>query len=297
MVSEATVCMAKIEDKYMKAFPYSSVNEFHRETIALAQHLNLPLNKLRKGIASRYGFNGIKPFEDYILKRSLLDSSTLPVYVINKGVEVFVVLFNALHYGIAGFDWYKNEVDAFNAFEKDRQSVIDNFPEDNQIVLVKVEVSSYENATDEIEGAQNELFDNHDGFRYPLSKNVWIDLIRHQNNIHTASLKPLLKEVVKNNYITDENGVLNSGDGAVHVTGAISLGIDDKDAKSPVIYVTFPRGFKDAGTVLSVKIKFNDMEAFSESKLVDSRLTSEALFTPSKGSFETWDGIIKELLG
>jgi hypothetical protein len=278
----------------MSTFPYTTISEFHRETFSLSKHLNIPLNKLRKGIAARYGFNGIKPFEDYILKRSLSGDETLPIYVINKGVEVFVVLFNALHYGSAGFDWYYNEVDALNAFENDRKHVINNFPEDNQVVLVKVEVSSYDNATDEIESVQDDIFDNHDGYRYPLAKNVWKDLIRHQDNDLTSSLKEFVCGVDVNNHLTDENGVLNSGDGAVRVSGMISLGLDD-GTKTPVIYVTFPRGFKDDGTVLSIKIKFNTMEAFNTAKLVDYRLKSEALFTPSEKSFIIWDNIIKAL--
>jgi hypothetical protein len=280
----------------MSTFPYASIADFHRETFSLSKHLNIPLNKLRKGISARYGFNGIKPFEDYILKRSLLGSSTLPTYVISKGVEVFVVLFNALGYGSAGFDWYYNEVDAFTAFEKDRQSVINNFPEENQIVLVKVEVSNYDNATDEIQSVQDEIFDNHDGFRYPLSKNVWIDLIRHQNNIHATSLKELVCDVDMKKHITDDCGVLVNGDGAVRITGMISLGFDDS-TKEPAIYITFPRSFKDEGVVLSVTIKFGDIDAFNTSKLVDSRLKSEALFMPSQSSFTIWDGIIKEMLG
>lgn len=279
----------------MNTFPYKTIAEFHRETFSLSKHLNIPLNKLRKGIAARYGFNGIKPFEGYILNRSLSSNETLPVYVINKGVEVFVVLFNALHYGTAGFDWYYNEVDALNAFENDRKHVINNFPEDNQIVLAKVEVSSYDNATDEIESTQDDIFDNHDGYRYPLAKNVWKDLIRHQDNDLATSLKELVCDVETNNYITDENGMLNNGNGAVRISGMISLGMDDRNKSLPVIYVTFPRDFKEVGAVLSFKIKFNDMESFYEAKLLDTRLSSEALFTPSKDSFVVWDSIIKDL--
>lgn len=123
---------------------------------------------------------------------------------------------------------------------------------------------------------------------------MWKDLIRHQDNDFPSSLKEFVYGVDVNNHLTDENGILSSGDGAVRISGMISLGLDC-DTKTPVIYVTFPRGFKGDEAVLSVKIKFNNMEAFNTAKLVDYRLQSEALFTPSEKSFIIWDNIIKGL--
>lgn len=279
----------------MKAFPYNSVNEFHSETIALAQHLNLPLNKLRKGIASRYGYQGIKPFEEAIVTASLTQNESLPTYVINKGVVVYVVLYNTFSMGSAGFDWYYKEADAFNAFEIERKAAIEMFPQTNQLVLAKVEVSSHSMATDEIEAEQDVIFDEHPGIRYPLAKNVWIDMVQHHNEVNNHSLKPFIKNIDVANYITDENGVVEEGMGALRTTGMIAAGMAGPDKSLPTLYITFPRGFTEDKMVSAVEITFKDTESFNESKNADSRLSSTGLFLASESSFAIWKEIIDEL--
>ncbi|MEM7504365.1 MAG: methyltransferase domain-containing protein, partial [Pseudomonadota bacterium] len=88
---------------------FADMQRFVRESARVARFSYIQTPYFWFPIEPHFGFPLIHWLPVPLRCKSLLDSSTLPVYVINKGVEVFVVLFNALHYGIAGFDWYKNE--------------------------------------------------------------------------------------------------------------------------------------------------------------------------------------------
>lgn len=168
-------------------YGFASVETFHQETLRLTEHLNIPLNKLRRGIAKRYGFQGIAPYEEKLTQFARHDPDAVPPFQLGSGKILYVIFYETLRLSSAGFVW-NTDKEAINKELASMMAFNHSVPRDenNQLLLTRIEMPwdmDEEEFTDCIDPYMDEIMLNHTGYRYPLTQpkfKQWV--ASHQEN-------------------------------------------------------------------------------------------------------------------
>ena len=143
---------------------YNDAAHFRNETQTQIKFLgNLPLNKYRKGIAERYGFKSIKPFEEELDK-----------------ITIWVVACET-HGSSGAYDWVYKKDDAKEHFSEEIKHAIKH---NTQVALFPFKIHKDTNRDDICEllevNAYAGLIDESDT-SYPYPKSVWKKIIEQYN--------------------------------------------------------------------------------------------------------------------
>lgn len=160
---------------------YTSLDGFLKDTQALSKHLNTPLNKLRRGVAARYGYKGIGAYESALLALASHDPDILPTYAIGRGVVLYVIIYETLQQTSHGFSYNKNKAAIGKEFaamcEYTRSASKDG---GNQVYLTRVELpfgTPEEEYSDLLADFTDRIMATHPGYCYPLSQSdyqAWV---------------------------------------------------------------------------------------------------------------------------
>jgi hypothetical protein len=180
---------------------YASVEHFRKETKIQAKFFKkLSLNEYRKAIAERYGFKGIKLFEESLGK-----------------IIVTVVAYETLD-SSGGFDWYELQEDALANYEHGK---IDDLEYNTQNAIFDVLVSSHEAAEDEIEKMDYAGLMDNAKIMFPYPPEIWKEIVTSHNKEEVSKhfLSPeqlkILKKMAKQKELVDSAYTIFKGEGSV----------------------------------------------------------------------------------
>jgi hypothetical protein len=141
---------------------YKNIEHFRTETQMQSKFFkNLSLNEYRKAIAERYGYKGIKLFEQAL--------TTIKVTVIahkNNNGEV-------------NHTWYKEPAHARCQYELDKE---ESLLLGKQISIYTFETSSYDNTNKELNNVNHSLLINQSNELFPYPKDIWSNIVNYKDS-------------------------------------------------------------------------------------------------------------------
>ena len=164
---------------------FLSVAHFRDETKKLSEHLNIPLNKLRKKIANRHGFKGIEPYEAQLSLFEAQDVDAIPPYRIGGGKIVYLICYETLRHTSSGYVWNENKKGIMAELSSMMNFNHNNVHRDNiQLLITRVEVPwdmDHDKITDTLSNFEERIMLEHKGFRYPLTQKGFKDSVAAVN--------------------------------------------------------------------------------------------------------------------
>lgn len=149
---------------------YKNVEHFRTETQAQSKFFKkLSLNEYRKAIAQRYGFKGIKLFENVL-----------------SDIKVSVIAYDNLN-GENDYDWYKEPAYARSHYELDKEEAL---KEGKQISFYEIHTSSYDLVEEELENTDHPALMSQSNDQFPYPKEIWFKIKNQNNNYQDLILIP-----------------------------------------------------------------------------------------------------------